>query len=40
MAIEIELLSNKEIGLYIKWIEINIPRKSFLQRLMLENIRT
>ncbi|CAF1436666.1 unnamed protein product [Rotaria magnacalcarata] len=32
MAIEIELLSNKEIGLYIKWIEINIPRKSFLQR--------
>ncbi|CAF3836154.1 unnamed protein product [Rotaria sordida] len=32
MAIGIELLSNKDIGLYIKWIEISIPRKSYLQR--------
>ncbi|CAF3685921.1 unnamed protein product [Rotaria sp. Silwood1] len=32
IAIEIELLSNKDVGLYIKWIEISIPRKSYLQR--------
>jgi hypothetical protein len=32
MAIEIQLVTNKDVGLYIKWIEINIPRKSFLQR--------
>ncbi len=25
---EIQLISNKEVGLYIKWIEISISRKS------------
>ncbi|CAF3800670.1 unnamed protein product [Adineta steineri] len=32
MAIEIQLLSNEQVGLNIKWIEISIPRKSFLQK--------
>ena len=32
MAIEIELVSEKKVGLHIRWIEIQIPRKSFTQR--------
>jgi hypothetical protein len=36
MAIEIQLLSNQEGGLYIKWIEIHIPRKSVLQRYICD----
>ncbi len=32
MAVEIQLLSNKELEINIKWIEISIPKKSYLQR--------
>ena len=32
MAVEIQLISDREDGLFVKWIEITIPKKSFLQR--------
>ena len=38
MAIELELISEKNVGLYIRWIEIQIARKSFTQRYEREPI--
>ncbi|UJR31343.1 hypothetical protein I4U23_018839 [Adineta vaga] len=32
VAIEIQLMSNKKVGLNIKWIEINIPKKGVWQK--------
>ncbi|CAF1154399.1 unnamed protein product [Adineta ricciae] len=32
MAVEIQLLSNKRVGLNIKWIEINIAKKDYSQK--------